>query len=116
MTHKGIILRVALGVLAIMVAGTFLFKSNLERSNELYKKQVEHDFQTKYTLLEDQLKASERERLVLIDSFNNRNLYIKTLLELNKGYEKELKDVKGRYNKLTSSEKAIELTRRANGN
>lgn len=113
MANKGILLRVAFALVAILAAGTFLFKSNLERSNALYKKQIENDFKNKYKQLEIQLQASERERLVLIDSFNARSLYIQTLLVKNQEYEKELKNIKGRYKKLTSSEKALELTKRA---
>ncbi len=115
MSPKGILLRVAFALVVILVAGTFLFKSNLERSNALYRKQIENDFKNKYKQLETQLQESERRRLMLADSFTTRNLYIQTLLVKNEQYEKDLLEIKGRYKRLNSSEKAVELTKRAHG-
>jgi len=92
-----------------------LENNQIQKERNLYNKKIENDFNTKYKAIEQQLKRSEQERLVLIDSLNRRDIHIQNLLQLNKGYAIQLNQIKGRYDKLTSSEKAKEMERRANG-
>lgn len=101
---------IAFGLLLIYV---MVSRNRLKEENELYKNKIENDYKLKLKELQLQLERSRRERMVLIDSFNRRSVYIETLVSDVDSLEKELKSVKGRYKKLTSSEKANELTRRA---
>ncbi len=88
---------------------------SLKKERDLYKTKIEHDFKTKYTAIEQQLRESERQRVTLIDSLNSRNLHIQTLNRVSDSLNNQLESVKGRYDKLTSSDKAKEMEKRANG-
>ncbi len=105
--------------LLFTVAAMFYFMAenhSLKKERDLYKTKIENDFKTKYTAIEQQLRDSERERVILADSLNTRNIHIQTLNRVSDSLTNELKLVPGRYKKLNSSEKAIEMERRANGN
>lgn len=99
----------------LFAAYMYVSNDNLKEENELYKNKIENDYKIKLKQYEFELERSRRERMVLIDSFNNRSIYIETLIRSLDQQKEELKAIKGKYKKLTSSEKANELIRRANG-
>jgi hypothetical protein len=101
-------------IMAILLIVSVLRSSNNSKENELYKNKIENDYKIKLKQYELELERSRRERMVLIDSFNDRSIYIETLVRSLDQQKEELKAIKGKYKKLTSSEKANELIRRAN--
>lgn len=114
MKNKSLVVAGALVVVfGLFAAYCYITKESVKEESELYKNKIENDYKLKLKELQLQLERSRRERMVLIDSFNRRSVYIETLISDVDSLEKELKSVKGRYKKLTSSEKANELTRRA---
>lgn len=108
--------KLSFGAAIICLLYALFAGNNYRKERYLYKNQVENDFNSKYLKLEHQLKTSEQQRLALTDSIISINRDNEVIQHHSDSIEIELKRVKGRYRNMSSSDKAKELTRRANGN
>ena len=107
--------KIGLVVLGVLLVTSLFFGNQYRKESDLYKTKVQNDFNTKYLLLEQRFRTSERERMVLVhhsDSLDNRSKSLDSALHVK---DAEIKKIKGSYNKRTPSELETEMIKRANG-
>jgi hypothetical protein len=107
--------KLSLGATIICLLYALFAGNNYRKENKDLKNQIENDFKSRITNLEQQLKTSEQQRLAANDTINNLSLHNKVLHNSVDSINQEIAKIKGRYKNLSSSDKAKELTRRANG-
>lgn len=106
-------IKLALLVLPILLGTSLYFNYQQKREKETYKKLLDDQYKQRYAELQQKLKQTQQQRLVLIDSVSRLNHNNQTLHELSKKQDEELKKIKGRYNNHTPSELELEMERRA---
>jgi phosphoserine phosphatase len=103
--------KINLILIALLLISGFL-NVYQKKEKEIYKNLVDEQFKQRYVELEQKLKQSEQQRLVLGDSIINLNIHREATRKLIIKQDEELKKIKGRYDKRTPSELELEMERR----
>jgi len=101
-------------ILIFLLTVSLYFNINFYSENDSLKQQKD-DFSAKHKDFKRQLESQARERMVLVDSISNLNRDYQDIVLKVAQNEKELKEIKGKYNNIKPSELSELMEDRASG-
>lgn len=103
------------GIIIFLLLGYLSISGAINKEKEILSLKSRYENKLKYEQLKhkQQLESEGKQRTLLVDSINDLNSDLKTLVQLAKDKDEEILKIKGRYNKHTPNELELEMERRA---